>query len=961
MWGLLGVSFHGIPNSLLKDKWMRKVLFWGLLLGFCLTGCGEKRDQFPEREFISLDGLWSTHLGDIFLPGTVDESKLADRNNDTVNTGRLTRLYPFEGKITYSREIEIPHTAAHKEWRLVMERTKPSVLKVDGDSIGSSTLILSPQKYHIGRLTAGKHMLSIEVDNSPESVPAGIHGSHAWTDATQTNWNGVIGEFRLEAYEGILIEDMQLFPDIEGGITRVKALVRSSQEGEAEFSAEAFAWNTDAKSSIPRQYFQLSLKEGVHTYEFTLNNGEDILRWSEFDPVLYQFRFTLCSEERCDYYKTDIGFREFVTEGTQFQVNGLKTFLRGKHDACIFPLTGYPPMEKEEWKRQMRISKEYGMNHYRFHSWTPPRAAFEAADEEGIYMQAELPYWGMMDRENTELNDFLLREGEAILRAYGNHPSMVMMALGNELGGDTDYMRTIVEGFRESDNRRLYAFGANNALGTAGQVDGEDFLLTCRVGGEVGSDDYSTHTRATFSFADAKDGGYMNGLYPSTDRTFSTAIASSTVPVISHESGQFQVYPDYAEIEKYKGVLYPYNMEVFWQRLQQAGLAEQADDFHRATARFAALCYKADIEMCLRTPGFGGFQLLDLQDYPGQGSAYVGLLDAFMDSKGALSPEEFRRFCGEVVPLALFPRYCWDNDETFSAVVKISNYSKEALQGEEMTWQLLNEQTNEVISSGTIPDVLVPQGELTEVGVVSVALQEVEKASRLRLELNVGDYANAYDLWVYPVEEENDYREIVETTSLQHAIDMLAKGEKVLFSPDHAVIEDLSVGGLFTPDYWNYAMFKNISEHLNRAVSPGTLSLLTDPAHPLFTEFPTEMHSNWQWWIITRNARPFILDRTLSTYKPLIQVVDNIERNHKLGILFEMKVGEGALLVNMCDLEAIADKPEGRQYRRALLQYIASPDFMPNMNFTAEEVLALFTAPVKGRDIKGVRNITSYE
>lgn len=939
---------------------MQKIIPWILLC--LLFACKEYEVPFSEREFIPLAGTWQSELGGVELPGTVDESRLSPRNADTLTTSRLTRLHPYEGKVTYTREIEIPASSAHKEWRLIMERTKPSVLRINGDSIGTSSLILSPQVYDIGRLTAGKHTISIEIDNGPGSVPSGIHGSHAWTDATQTNWNGILGKFGLEANEGILIENLQLFPDIETRTARVKALIRSSGSGDAELTVRGYAWNTKEKASVPRQHFSVTLKEGTGIYEFQMHTGDKQLLWSEFDPALYKLHFELGYQDKKDHYTTDVGFRDFFTEGTRFSINSLKTFLRGKHDACVFPLTGYPPMEKEEWVRQMRISKQYGMNHYRFHSWTPPQAAFDAANEEGIYMQAELPYWGMMDPEYKELNSFLIREGEGVLAAYGNNPSFVMMALGNELGGDTGYMRSMVDAFRTSDGRRLYAFGANNALGTAGQQEGEDFFITCRVGGEVGSGDYSTHTRATFSFADAKEGGYMNGTYPSTSMTFETAVAECTVPVISHENGQFQVYPDYGEIGKYTGVLYPYNMEIFRQRLHQNGLADQADDFHKATARFVALCYKADIEMCFRTPGLGGFQLLDLQDYPGQGSAYVGLLDAFMDSKGAITPEEFRGFCGQIVPLALFPRYCWSSDDTFTATLKISNFSDKALEDEPLNWSLQDIRTNETISSGSIGNVHVAQGELSEAGTVSVPLWEIGRATPLRLLLHVGSYRNDYQIWVYPENEEVVFDpDMEETTSLQYALDLLEQGKKVLFSPLHTEIEPLSVGGLFTPDYWNYAMFKSISEQLNREVSPGTLSLLTDPGHPLFREFPTEMHGNWQWWIISKNSRPFILDRTPRGYKPLIQVIDNIERNHKLGLLFEMRVGPGKLLVNMCNMEAIAGKPEGRQFRRALLQYISSSGFAPAIEFTPEELKGLFTTTVEGKEIVGVKNITTYQ
>lgn len=926
-----------------------------------LNSCSEtKHKTLEEREFISLAGQWSTKLGEIKLPGTIDESKLAPQNTDTLNTSQLTRLNPYEGKMRYIREIEITPSLAHKNWRLILERTKPSTVWLDGDSIGSSSIILAPQIFTLGKLTEGKHQISIEVDNGASSVPDGIKGSHAWTDATQTNWNGIIGKIGIEAYDDLLIEMINVYPDIKSTSATAKVRIYSNKNTDATLKVKGHTWNTDKELTIPTQEIELKLQEGSNTYDFGLLLGKETVLWSEFDPALYAVHFTLMDDnDSRDYFSLDFGLKDFSTNGTQFTINSLRTFLRGKHDACVFPLTGYPPMEKEEWVRQFRISKRYGINHYRFHSWTPPQAAFEAANEEGIYIQTELPYWGMMNRENKELNDFLLQEGKCILEFYGNNPSLVMMALGNELGGDVTYMREIVDTLRSIDSRPLFAFGANNLLGTGGQQEGEDFFVTCRVGGQVGSSDYSRHTRATFSFADAKDGGYMNGTYPNSSKTFAEAISHCTVPVISHENGQFQSYPNYDEIDKYTGVLYPYNLKIFRERLSENSLTSQAKEFQKATARFAAICYKEDIEMCLRTRGMGGFQVLDLQDYPGQGSAYVGVLDAFMDNKGGITADEFKGFCSEIVPLALLPKFTWSTDEVFSTHVQLFNYSAKELKEAKLTWTLVG--NNEVISNGAF-DVGVNQGSLSDIGKIEVDLKDIAMATQVKLQLQIGEQKNSYDLWVYPAKlSDLDISEIAEVNSLSEAIRHLKANKNVLYNITDRELNSNSVKGLFTPDYWNYAMFKNISEHLNREVSPGTLSLLTNPQHPMLRDFPTEFHSNWQWWSILKNAHPIILDNIDEQIQPIIQIIDNIERNHKLGLVFEVKVGEGKLLVNSCDLTQIQNTPEGKQFSYSIYKYMLSSNFDPKVSIIEEELRDLLNSTLNKKMISGVENITSYK
>jgi hypothetical protein len=647
---------------------------------------------------------------------------------------------------------------------------------------------------------------------------------------------------------------------------------------------------------------------------------------------------------------TDFGMHKFSTQGTQFTINGIKTFLRGKNDACVFPLTGYPPMNVEAWQKVFRIAKSYNINFYRFHSWTPPLAAFEAADIEGIYLQPELPFWGEFRKNrNSTLNAFLLREGDHILDTYGNHASFVMFALGNELSGDSDVMKELINHFKSVVNRHLMAYGSNNYLGNRGHIEGEDYYASCRVGADMDAT-YSTHIRGSFSFADASNGGYINGRYPSTNVNYSGAISKCNVPSIGTEVGQYQIYPDYTEVNKYRGVMKPWNFEVFRERLKENNLSDQALDFFKASGALSAICYKADIEMAMRTPGFGGFHLLDLQDFPGQGTALVGLLDAFMDSKGIISSEKFSQFNNGVVPLFIMEKYCWMNNEQFRGKIQVANYSESPLKMQPVKWELKNGRGEIIFQSEAIVDIL--QGGLTNIGSLNIDLLKFSSAEELTLSIYLEGtyYENSYSIWVYPSEADTKVPDnIIVTKNLDKTtLTRLSDGATVLLFPDFNEIKDLSVGGSFTPDYWNFRMFKNISESNNKPVSPGTMSILTNPEHPLFSDFPTEFHTNWQWWAIVKNSRPFILDNTPKNYRPIVQVIDNIERNHKLGLIFEFAIGKGKLLVCMSNLRVIQNKPEGRQLYSAILKYMLSDKFKPSQVLTPGELLTLFKTKIGG-------------
>ena len=827
----------------------------------------------PDEERIDLSGVWqfaldrkgavkpSDAMSDtIVLPGTTDTNRKGDPIEWKGETTHLSRPYSYKGRAWYRRTVTIPEKWAGEHVYLTLERTKPSEVYVDGVLVGSANNISTPQRFDLtAALTPGVHELAIMVDNG-SGVPGQVYdSSHAYTENTQTNWNGIIGEI---------------------------ALTTSLPE----------------KKELP-----------VHP-----------------------------------------AFKDFHIEGQQFFANGHPIYLRGRHDACVWPLTGHVAMDVDSWRHYFKVCEEYGLNHVRFHSWCPPEAAFVAADEYGIYLQPELPFWGDFNPKDTVLMDFLMAEGEAIMREYAHHPSFRMFALGNELRGSIPKMTEFIEHFRAMAPDKIYTLSSNYYLGYQGVKPGMDFFVTCRVGGE-GWGNYGTHTRGSFSFADAADGGMINHFYPNTRMNFEEGCSLTDVPIISHETAQFQTYPNYDEIAKYTGALYPYNMEIFRDRLEKAGMADQAKAFHQASGQWSLRLYKQDIEMDLRTPNMAGFQLLDLQDYPGQGSAYVGILDAFLDTKGMCTAEEWRGFCAPVVPLLIADKFCYTNEEVLHADIQIANYGEESLKGKTVTWSLGDK-------SGAI---VVPTDEfgLIDAGVLDIPLADYQQATQLKLTLQVegNKECNTYDIWVYPAKNELETlkeKALITRTLTADVARRLENGESVLLMPD---VSEQTVGGLFQTDYWNYRMFKTISENNNRHVSPGTLGILTDPAHPLFASFPTEMHTNWQWFPVVKASHPFKLDNTAADYRPIVQVIDNIERNHKLGLVFEFAVGKGKLLVVMSDLDKAAEYPEGEQFYLSVLRYMTSQHFAPKTAITVADFHRLMTTPVVAGEIGKLNNISPYK
>ena len=931
-------------------------------LAFGLSNASAAED--PRENTIPLAGAWQFRLDpkndgvekrwfteklddSVTLPGTTDTNRKGVFKDERA-VDRLSRVWYWKGPAWYQREVVIPESWKGRRITLLLERTTNSRVWVDDRDCGAEDTLSAPHVFDLTRtLTPGRHTITVMVDNA-KLPPVGP--SHAVDERTQSNWNGIVGKIELRATDPVWLDEVQVYPDVDKKQATVRMVVGNitgqAASGRIEFSGRS--WNVPSSVSFPARATDFIAPREKNEITFTYKLGDAVPLWDEFSPALIRLTVSLAANAPAQNFRDErtvnFGVRKFVRDGQRLTINGRTVFLRGRLDCANYPLTGYAPMDKAEWLRLLKIAKSYGLNHCRFHSWFPPEAALEAADELGMYLAPELPnksgrFGSLKEREpgdrynvdhievestspHTPLAKYLLREAILIFRAYGNHPSFVMFTLGNELGR-APAMYQMVAYFKEIDPRHLYAQGANNLHWAPSFAEGDDFWVTGKTGKTLPA-------RGSFFPADYPD-AHIEHHPPSTLTNYSTSIADVPAPVIGHETGQYQVAPDFREIPRYTGVLKARNLEVFRERLEAAHMLDRSQDFVRASGALSALCYRADIETALRTPGFGGFQFLDLQDFPGQGTALVGMLNVFMESKGIIAPEKWRQFCSETVPLFLMKKYTWTADETFTGEIKIAHYGAADLLNARVTWTV-DQSAALAVASGTLVPLAIRQGELFPVGQIRVPLHRVQAPRKLLLTLAIEGtaYQNSYDLWVYPPKvDTTPAANVIVTDRLDApAQEHLSNGGKVLLFPRHDELRHC-VKGAFQTDFWCWPMFAKGARDRGIEPAPGTLGFLCDSAHPALAQFPTESHSNWQWWWIVKNARPIILDETPADYRPIIHVIDNFARNHKLGLLFETRVGKGRLLVCASDLPALQDHPEARQLMHSLLRYVGSPAFDP--------------------------------
>lgn len=829
----------------------------------------------------------------------------------------------YKGAAWYQKAINIPRNWKNKDVVLFLERCHwESRVWVNGKEAGMQNSLGTPHVYKIsGLLKPGKNTITICIDNRVKDFDPGIN-SHSISDHTQTNWNGIVGKMYIEARPVVNIDQVSVFPDIRKN--EVSAGIRIKNYGEG--GKVKLEINIAGPSAPEKKIMEIDLKAGENNVNVIVPMDKDVKLWNEFHPEIYTLTAVLNGENSDpDTLTTTFGMREITTTNRQILVNGSPVFLRGTLECAIFPKTGFPPTDTVEWNRIFRVCRAHGLNHMRFHSWCPPEAAFIAADNAGFYLHVECSSWA---NQSTNLGSgkpfdkYLYEESERMIECYGNHPSFCMLAYGNEPGGRNykAFLGEFVSYWKQKDKRHIYVSAAGWP-----NLEVNDFLSTPNPRIQAWGEEMKS---------------IINAQPPSSEYNWSSRIAGFNQPVISHEIGQWCVYPDFKEIEKYDGVTRAKNFEIFRETLTENGMANLADSFLLASGKLQALCYKADIEAALRTEGFGGFQLLDLHDFPGQGTALVGVLNPFWEEKGYITPEEYSRFCNSTVPLVRMKKFIWQNNEILHADVEVAHFGEKPLENCTPIW-IISDETGKIISEGKLKTVNIQNGKLTKLDEISVPLTFAERPQKMVLEVKIDKFSNRWDLWIYPSIKKlvAETEKILITQEIdENAKQLLEKGGSVLLTLKKGTLSANAGGTIktgFSSIFWNTAW--------TRGQGPHTLGVLVNPQHPLFSEFPTEYYSNWQWWDAMNHGQAMNLAAIDPEIQPLIRVIDDWFTNRPLALAFEARVGKGKILI--CSIDLLSNRksrPEAQQLLFSIQKYMAGEKYNPVKEIDFVTIAKLF-------------------
>ncbi len=818
--------------------------------------------------------------------------------------------FHYVGAAWYSRKFSVPSEWEEKHIYLFLERCQfETEVWVDGRYCGKQNSLSVPHVFALGVLGSGEHRVVLRIDNRCH-IDVGV--AHAVNDWIQTNWNGAIGRIELLAKDPVRIDNLQVYPDIHRGSVAFLATIvnQSNRVLECRLEVAIGAISSDYVQTFGGK--QVKVVPGLSVVEFTETLNPKPRTWDEFKPTLYRLTLDLACGDWRDRCTAPFAFRELKVQGNRFLLNDRPIMLRGTHDAGLFPLTGYPAMDKASWSKIFERCKQFGLNHMRFHSWCPPEAAFQAADELGIYLQVEGPFNCKLG-DGEPVDSYLREEMVRILNTYGNHPSFMFMSHGNEPYGENKdkLLAQEVLYWKQTDPRHLYTAGSGWPM-----LDENDY--------------HCNHTPRLQLWGEGLH-SRINATPPNTMGDYSDLYKTYDRPMVIHEAGQWCVYPNFEEIDKYKGVLKARNFEIFKDFLGQNHMGHLAKAFLHASGRLQFQCYKEEIEHALRTPGCAGFQLLDIRDYSGQGSALVGILDPFWDPKPYVSVGEWRKFCGPTIPLARMVKRVWTNAETMCATVEVAHFGEADLR-DAMLMYHVEDGAGNILRQGVLGCYCISVGNGTRVADISIPLTELPVPARYRLAVSIAGTAirNDWDFWVFsneiPCEVPSDV--LVSRTFDGCALEYLRRGGKVLVVVDPKQLSSpVKIG--FSSMFWNVAFTGNQAPH--------TLGLLCDPKHPLLRNFPTDFHSDWQWWWIIKNSVGLVIDTLPKEIEPIIRPIDNWFYARRLSLLFEARVAGGRLMVSSIDvLDQAANHPEMKQLRRCIFDYMASEAFQPQIEVETE-------------------------
>lgn len=415
-------------------------------------------NHLPKRKGQSLDGLWQF---------AIDPGRQGLENgwhHGLSSNGRKVvvpscwnhdlELYHYEGLAWYSTTFTTNCETAQLVFHAI---TGQAEIYVDGEHVVSHYGGFTPFDIVLKKLTPGRHVLAVSVDNTHDTLNTIPLARVDWF-----HYGGIIRSVELYELHDAWIQSHRIDYTLNESLTSAALSIAMQIEN----------LHPDTKTEMLRVlmgdvvlYEKEVRLNGITNIQLDKINIENIALWGIGQPNLCEITLDIGS----DAVTERIGFRDIRVSGQSILLNGEEIYLKGVNRHEDHPDWGFAVPFKLN-KKDMDIIKQLGCNTIRGSHYPNSEAFLDLCDQEGILFWEEIPLWGypeealqnqlVHDRAETMLQEMILRD-------Y-HHPSIFVWGLHNEIDTRTQAGLKLTERLakkaRSLDKSRPITFATHHPL-----------------------------------------------------------------------------------------------------------------------------------------------------------------------------------------------------------------------------------------------------------------------------------------------------------------------------------------------------------------------------------------------------------------------------------------------------------------------------------------------------------------
>ena len=891
------------------------------------------------REQIDLNGEWQFRLDPSNAGLQQKWFALSERFTDSINVPGAWQAQGFgepsgilrhnyEGTAWYRRAVSVPETWRAKRTVLHIGGAHRRVTAfVNGVELGGHDGFSAPFEFDISSAIkpGSVNVIVLRIENPPVTIEASPDKQKPLLPTGMLNyignWGGIYGAVELRSTPRTYIKSVLIIPDVEQ--RRISFHVRiDSAENPRPLALSVEAAGAAASVDIPAAKLDSDAVVDIP--------APNAPQWSPDDPQLLTAHIRLLDRGgEIDRKEERFGFRQFTTRGSTLLLNGKPLYLRGYGDDNVEALTGFPPSSRKVIVERLKLAKNFGFNAVRFHSMVPPAEYFEAADEAGMLIMAELP--AAYTQYFFAHRDFLKGELERVLLAYRNHPSLLTLGFGNEF--NLHWLKT--------------------------DADRASFV-------ESIADFYKTAKRIAPATLIMSNDGF--DLRP-TDMVSMYRGAPADRPTVRHEFGQYYCsLPDIGLIDRFTGVMDPLWLKAKKKWVNDNHLESLYPKYLRHSEKLQQIGRKFQIERVRADGRVTGYHYWLIVDYPGgtgEGDSWEeGWFNYFWEPKG-ITPEQGKELNSPVllmIDAGVDNRTLWLG-EPKEIGVRVSNYGLEAVRDGRIGWQLLD--GAHPVSTGALNGVVADLGKVSDAGVIRLNADAGAEAKKLELVLTLdtgrATYRNRWEFWAFPKRQPIAKPAIpvistVRLAALHRAYPWLETGARKLTEDsllitsvlDSRARAHLEAGGRV------WVMLQDSTNRRGAEFFPasgGAIGTMVD-FHPALAGFPHEGFCDLQFYNLINGAFPLPIDHWPSDVRPIIggirttsEFLSKAKNLSRVAYAVEGASGKGRLLITTLRLRENFDEayPAAMTLMDLFMRYTTGPAFDPKAAIPDEALQRLLT------------------